>query len=333
VQQVAIVQRLQAEVSEREVSLGAQRRRETMQVEARELRIEQARVDATGHEQREVVDIVPRHICRTRFYLLPMNAAQHLGAQALEQEARAHVGVVRLCLHERAGSQNGRQRQLVGRDAVVDVAQRLVEHRHGRHTVEAITRIVDDETEVALVDGAQFAGGRAEPHRARGNAGCGFFRAGLTPQPSAFFAIEHVGASHLVVTTAHQGQFDLVLDLFDVQGALRIGMAGQCLHHADTPSFDNVAHTRRGCGAGPFNGHEGLGHGHRDLRWIEGRQGAVAADDLEGQVGRTGPIARGIRAETRLTDTVRDCHRNPRECWTRGGRDRVRYERHRARIA
>ena len=36
-------------------------------------------------------------------------------------------------------------------------------------------------------------------------------------------AVEHIGARHLVVLAAHQSEFDLVLDVLDMEGAASLG--------------------------------------------------------------------------------------------------------------
>ena len=43
----------------------------------------------------------------------------------------------------------------------------------------------------------------------------------------ALLAIQHIGAGDLVVFAAHQSQFDLVLDVLDVEGAASFGPPGQ----------------------------------------------------------------------------------------------------------
>ena len=96
----------------------------------------------------------------------------------------------------------------------------------------------------------------------------------------AILAIKHVGASDLVILAAHQRQFDLVLDILDMECAALAGAACQRRHHlVGQPS--TISCTRRDAAGGvSLHGEERLRHGDRDLPRIERRDTAIAADDL-----------------------------------------------------
>jgi hypothetical protein len=101
----------------------------------------------------------------------------------------------------------------------------------------------------------------------------------------AALAVQHVGARHLVVATAHQAQLDMVLHVLDVEGAAARPRAQQRAHHGLGQPLDRLAHARRCRALRAVHGQEGLHQGHRDLVRLERDHRAVAADDLVARVG------------------------------------------------
>ena len=92
-------------------------------------------------------------------------------------------------------------------------------------------------------------------------------------------AVQHVAAGDVVFARAHQGQFDLVLHVFDVDGAAARMAAHQGGHHAGGQLFDLFADAGRHGALAAMHGKEGLGDGDGDLGRFESDHGAVAADD------------------------------------------------------
>ncbi len=78
---------------------------------------------------------------------------------------------------------------------------------------------------------------------------------------------------------AHEGELDLILNVFDVQGAGVVGAAAEGLDDLRGEGFDRVVDAAGGGGSGAFDGDEGLGDGDRDLARVEGGESAAAADD------------------------------------------------------
>ena len=113
---------------------------------------------------------------------------------------------------------------------------------------------------------------------------------------AVFFAVEHVGAGDFVVATAHQAEFDLVLHVFDVEGAAAGARAHQGAHDALSQAIDRLAHAGRSRALRAMHGQKSLHHRHGNLARLEGHHGAVAADDLVvGQrMGGDGVVA-GVR--------------------------------------
>ena len=71
------------------------------------------------------------------------DVAQRLAAQLVEQQAGADIGVVRLGLDEGAGGQYGASDISSDGDAVIEVAQRLGQHRIDAHPFKAGARLRD----------------------------------------------------------------------------------------------------------------------------------------------------------------------------------------------
>src|SRR5690606_10163282 len=89
---------------------------------------------------------------------------------------------------------------------------------------------------------------------------------------------DHVVTRDLVLAGAHQRQFDLVLDVFDVQGAARrhapLEGGGDLLGQAR----DRVVDARAGGGGATLDREKRLGDGDRDLVIGVGHHAAVALD-------------------------------------------------------
>ena len=95
------------------------------------------------------------------------------------------------------------------------------------------------------------------------------------------FAVDHVVAGDFLLAGAHQGQFDLVLNLFDVDGAAGRHAAleggGDLLGQAR----NGIVDARRGGGGAAFYCEEGLGDGDGDLVIGVGDESAVALDHTQ----------------------------------------------------
>ncbi len=86
---------------------------------------------------------------------------------------------------------------------------------------------------------------------------------------------------------AHEGELDLVLDVFDVQSAGAVGGATtQGLDDVVGEGLDGFMDAARRGGAGAFDRDKGFGERAGDLGRVKRRELTVAADYL--QTGRTG---------------------------------------------
>ncbi len=95
------------------------------------------------------------------------------------------------------------------------------------------------------------------------------------------FAIDHVVACDFLLAGTHQGQFDLVLDFLDVDGAT--GGHATTEGGADLlgQTRDGVVNTRGSGSVTAFHCEKGLGDGDGDLVVGVGDDGTVALDHAQ----------------------------------------------------
>ena len=271
VQEVAVVQGLQAEVVELVVALGLKGGAELLQVELQQFFVQQFGLHSLLDELREVVGI-------TRSQLLACDLlAQHLTRHGVQQQACGDVGVVRIQFDLGACGEDGSLVHFRQRHAVIEVAQGFADDGIGLHLgTEPGAGAGDQAAQRGLVQRNAHTIVHHMQHRRSGLWG----RLVLGAFLGALFAVQHIGAGDFVVVAAHQLQLDLVLHILDVEGAAAGTRTQQRLDHALRQLLDHLAHGA-GCGTlRTMHRQKGLGHGHRDLLRLERHHGAIAADDL-----------------------------------------------------
>lgn len=92
-------------------------------------------------------------------------------------------------------------------------------------------------------------------------------------------AIQHISAGHVMFARAHQRQFDLVLDIFNMERTAGWLTTHQRRHHVGRQLLDHFAHTRRSRPLAAVDCQKSLGNRDRNLRWLETDDSAIAADD------------------------------------------------------
>jgi hypothetical protein len=214
-----------------------------------------------------------------------MHVRQDFGAELVEQQPRADIGVVRLLLHQRARGHHRGERQLGLADTVIDVAVDFGDHRRGVDAVEGGAGLVDDQRQSRGVERRFCAIGQR--HMNDGAAGGpGLLRRlllGALSRP--FIAVQHIGARDFVMFAAHQRQLDLVLDILDMEGAAFAHPPRQRIDDFIRQALDDLVHAARGGGAVALDREKRLGHRDRDLAGVESGNRAVAADYLHRQFG------------------------------------------------
>ncbi|KAF1056411.1 MAG: hypothetical protein GAK34_00304 [Delftia tsuruhatensis] len=227
--------------------------------------------------------------------------AHDLAHDGVQQQAGGGVGVVGVLFDQRARGQDGGLEDFFDRHAVVQVAQRLGDDGRGLDVgIEVAAGGLDQGQQAGLVQrNALAVVGHMQHGGGRGRSG-GSGLGGLLLLGTllvAAVAVQHVGARHVVVAAAHQAQLDLVLHVFNMEGAAARTRAQQGAHHGLGELVHGLAHAGGGSALGAAHGQEGLGQRDGDLLRGEGHHVAAAADDLvavlHGQVmggGRIGSI-------------------------------------------
>ena len=147
VQEIAIVEGLETEIIELKVAFRLERCGEAVEVEAAEFRIEQLILDSGPDIVAEIVAIAGGHLGLCRLLGSPRDESQRLTPQLVVEKARAHPGVIRLCLDQRAGGEDRRERQFVFTDAVKEIAMGLVQHVLRRDAVQIGAGLANDSGE------------------------------------------------------------------------------------------------------------------------------------------------------------------------------------------
>ncbi|MNJ61242.1 hypothetical protein D3C77_570210 [compost metagenome] len=96
----------------------------------------------------------------------------------------------------------------------------------------------------------------------------------------ALLAVQDVGAGNIMLARAHQRQFDLVLDVFNMEGAAVGAVAHQGVHGLAGQVLDQFTHTGGRGALATVDGQEGLGHGDGDLAGFKPNHRAIAANDV-----------------------------------------------------
>ena len=125
VQEVAVVQSLQAEVAELQVAAGVQRLAQLGQVVLGQVGRQQAAFDPARDEGGEVVGVALAHVGLRDFL------AQHFLADRVQQQAGSDLAVGRVFLDQRAGGQDGGLEHFVHGDAVVQILDGFLQDRFG----------------------------------------------------------------------------------------------------------------------------------------------------------------------------------------------------------
>jgi len=301
VQEVAIVKGLQAEVGELLITLVVECLGQSLQVEAGQAWIEQFQLHPLG-------DIGWQGFCVAAGHFVMGGAAgnaeeaQCFAAQGIEQQARRDIAVVGLTLDQGSRGHDQSGIDVFLGDTVVEVLQALTLNQPGIHFAEAFTGFADDGAQAAQIQGALAAIGMADP-----NAWVCLADVGLAALAGLCmgFTVQNVVAGNLVLAGAHQGQFHLVLDIFDMQGAT----GGQATPEGGGDLCGQACHgvvdTRGGGGSTAFHGEECLADGHADLVVGVWHHAAIALDHAQlaggidaqlvagGQVGKGGRGAAG----------------------------------------
>ena len=285
--EVTVVQGLQAEVVELRITVGQQRLAQRVEVVEGELGVQQLQVHGLVDEGAEILGVGRLHFLEGGAAVRQVEKLAGFVTHGVQQQPRRGVGVIGLFLDAGAGGQRQRLAEFRLADAVVQIAQCRGDHFFNVGARQTGAGFRDHGADAFNVE--RHHGAFIELHvnlRAGGHRGgvAGGFGGAL---PGLLVAVDDVGAGHLVFAGTHQAEFDLVLNVFNVQGAAAAQVAGEGLHHLLGDLLDGFTHPRAGGGGAAFHGEKGLGDGDVDLAGIKAGDLAVAANHADG-AGRGG---------------------------------------------
>jgi len=219
VDEVTVVQGLQAQVGELLVALVVDRLAQFFQVEGGQHRVQQFELDTFGDVGRQRLGVQVGHLVVGRA-LGDAQEAQAFGTQGVHQQAGGHERIVRLALDQSTCGHYQCGVDVVQGYAVVQVLQGFALDQVAVDFSQTFAGFGDDGVQAAHIQRREAAVGAGDADRrvrlyrcVGGGAGGAFLGTGV--------AVDHVVASHFLLAGTHQGQFDLVLDFFDVDGAAR----------------------------------------------------------------------------------------------------------------
>ncbi len=277
--EVAVVQGLQAEVSELLVTLMVERGAQLGQVVALELGIEQFELDAFLDVGRQGLGVKIGHLVVSGG-LGYAEEAQGFGTQGVHQQTRGDLAVVRLTLDQGAGGHHQRGVDVLLGHAVVEVLQGLALDQRTVDFGQAFTGLGDDGLQAAHVQRLLAAIGAGDAD-ARVRLGDVAATAGALALDGLGFAVDHVVTGNLLLAGTHQGQFDLVLDFLDMDGAAGGHATAEGGGDLLGQARDGVMDARGSGSVTAFHCEKGLGDGDGDLVVGVGDDGTVALDHAQ----------------------------------------------------
>ena len=289
VNEIAVVQGLQAEVGKLQVAFRCQRFAECGQIVQLEFRVQQFEFDAALYIAGQCARVERVHITLGGV-LCHAQERQRFGAKIVQQQACRRIAVVGFLFYECARSDDQGSAQLCLGHAVVEVFQCLVDNFGLADIGEPRTGFLDDGIDARNIERRAGAVGLRDVNADMGGAGglAGCVLAGLFgTHPGVLLAINDVVAGYLVLTGAHQRQFHLVLYILYMNRAT----GGHAALERRTDLICQLGHgfmdARGRRRRAAFNRQERLGDSDRDLAVVVRHHGSVALDhpDLSGGSG------------------------------------------------
>ncbi len=307
-QEVAIIERLQTQILELHVAFGPNGLGNPFEIEPLKLGVEHIGFDAGFDIGREILGIPGGHIGLGSHLGTAKDKAQRLMTELVEQQPGAHLRIAGLALDQRPCGKDRCESEFIERDPVIKIAAGFLENCCWGGSQKPVTCFGNHSFETREIERHRIAFGIAHGKAGFGCDEFGFFRRFLGPLGGAPFAIQHIGARHLVVLGSHQRQFHLVLDVLDVEGSSFRRPPRQSGYDFCGQSFDDLVNAARSGGRIAFDGDECLGQRDRNLGGIEGAERAIALDEA---VTRLGALARTRGQEIGLIDRKDLRHRHP----------------------
>ena len=167
----------------------------------------------------EIVDIGFLHIG------LGNIAAQHLAGNSVEQQARGGVGVVGIFFDEGTRRQDGCFEHFFHGHTIVQIAHGLSDDGFGVYiSAQALARRADARAQFFHVQHLALSAVYHMQNRVHWGRRRGLACALLRP----LLAVQDIGAGNLMVAATHQAQLNMVLHIFNMEGAAAGARAHQC---------------------------------------------------------------------------------------------------------
>ena len=190
--------------------------------------------------------------------------AQAFGTQGVHQQAGGHERVVRLTLYQGAGGHHQGGVDVAQRYAVVEVFQGFALDQLAVHFFQTFAGLGNDGVQATHVQRGEGAVGTGDADRRVSLHGV-FGRCAVGAFLGACVTVDHIVAGHFLLAGAHQGQFYLVLDFFDVDGATRWHATLESCGDLFGQARNGVVNARRSGSIAAFNCEKRLGDGNGDL--------------------------------------------------------------------
>jgi hypothetical protein len=207
---------------ELQIALGLQRRGKLVKVEATKLLVQEIKGDPAFHINQKIVGIAGSHLGLRGLLHTAVNEGQSLAAQLVEKQARADESVIRLRLDQWPSCHDDGLRQFAQGNAVIEIAVGFRQHEVRRHTVEPEACFMRVSRKMVLIQRAERSVCVTDT---QGRGGGGIFI--NASRFRVLFTVEHISTGNLVMLASHQCQFDLVLDIFDMESPAGIGATRQ----------------------------------------------------------------------------------------------------------
>ena len=281
VDEIPVVEGLQGQVGEALIPLWLQGPAQPGQVVLGQFFIQQFQFHRRFYVGLEAGRVALRHLRLGRLRGAALQVAQGLPAQVVQQQASGDIGVVWLFFNQRPRAHHQRRVDIGLLDSVEQIAQGVVCDETGFNMLQVGAGLLHQGREPPLVQLFQLALAGLHPEGVRRRGLTGFLLLVLLVAfAGPFLPVDDIGAGHLLLAVAHQGQFHLVLNVLDMHGAAAGHAPRQGLDHLFGEGPDFFMHAGGGRRGAALHIYEGLGDGQIDLGGVKTGDFAVAPDDL-----------------------------------------------------
>ena len=191
--------------------------------------------------------------------------AQAFGTQGVHQQARGDERVVRLTLDQGTGGHHQCGVDVGQGHAVVQVLQGFALDQVTVDFFQAFAGLGDDGVQAAQVQRCKRTVGQGDADRRVSLYGGFFGRGAHGALFGAGVTVDHVVARNFLLAGTHQGQFDLVLDFFDVDSAARRHTTFEGRGDLFGQAGNGVVDARRSGSGAAFNCKKRFGDGDGDF--------------------------------------------------------------------